>query len=242
MLGWRRATQALGVRWREKTLPRAARVSYAIPQAREGIALTFDDGPDSRFTPELLDILAGAGAVATFFLVGRRAVKQPLIVRRMLDEGHVVGSHTWSHPDPRTASARELLQEYRDGRRAIEDIVGKEVPLFRPPMGHIGLKSVIAIRLARVRPWMWNCDPGDWRPGVSRDEIVRTVGVAKPGTVVLLHDGIELPLAAGALDRSETIAAVRMVIKAADLHGWRFTTLPASGVYGNSRERQRYIR
>jgi peptidoglycan/xylan/chitin deacetylase (PgdA/CDA1 family) len=86
----------------------------------------------------------------------------------MLEEGHVLGSHTWSHRDPRTASARELLHEYRDGRRAVEDIVGKEVPLFRPPMGHISLKSVTAIRLARVRPWMWNCDPGDWRPGVSR--------------------------------------------------------------------------
>ena len=136
----------------------------------------------------------------------------------------------------------ELLQEYRDGRRAVEDIVGKEVPLFRPPMGHIGLKSVIAIRLARVRPWMWNCDPGDWRPGVSRDEIVRAVGAAKPDTVVLLHDGSSCRWQPGLLIGARPFAAVRMVIKAADLHGLRFTALPASGVYGNSREPRRYIR
>jgi peptidoglycan/xylan/chitin deacetylase (PgdA/CDA1 family) len=89
---------------------------------------------------------------------------------------------------------------------------------------------------------MWNCDPGDWRPGVRRELIARTVEAVTPGSVVLLHDGIELPLAVEALDRSETIAAVRQVIKYADLHGLSFTTLPPSGAAGNSRQHRRHIR
>jgi peptidoglycan/xylan/chitin deacetylase (PgdA/CDA1 family) len=242
MPGRRRVTQALVTRWREKTLPRLAGVSYAVSPAGGDVALTFDDGPDSRFTPELLDILGRAAIAATFFLVGRRAIKYPAIVRRMVEEGHVLGSHTWSHPDPRTVSTVILRQEYRDGRRAIEDIAGQEVPLFRPPMGHVDLKGVVATRLARVRPWMWNCDPGDWRPGVPRESIVQAVEAVPPGTVVLLHDGIELPLAAEALDRSETIAAVRQVIENADRRGLTFTTLPWNGACGNSRQRRRHTR
>jgi peptidoglycan-N-acetylglucosamine deacetylase len=242
MLGLARAAHALGTRWREKTLPRVARMSYAVPHPREGVALTFDDGPDSSFTPELLDILNEAGAVATFFLVGRRAVKHPLIVRRMLHEGHVLGSHSWSHLDPRTISAQALIREYRDGRRAIEDIAGVQVPLFRPPMGHVGLNSVIAMRMAGVRPWLWTCDPEDWRPGARQNLIVEAVEAVTPGAVVLLHDAIELPLAAETLDRSETIAAVRQILRTADRHGLRFTALPASGGRGNSREPLRYIR
>jgi peptidoglycan/xylan/chitin deacetylase (PgdA/CDA1 family) len=242
MIGLARATHSLGTRWRDKTLPRVARVKYAISHVSESVALTFDDGPDSSFTPELLDILNAAGVAATFFVVGRRAVKYPSIVRRIRQEGHVLGSHTWSHPDPGTVSAKMLIHEYRDGRRAVEDVAGTQVPLFRPPMGHVGLKSVTAIRLARVRPWLWNCDPEDWRPGARREVIARAVEAVTPGAVVLLHDGIELPLAAEALDRSETIAAVRQILRTADLHGVRFATLPASGGYGNSRETQRYIR
>src|SRR5205823_5757647 len=142
--------------------------------------------------PELLDVLAAAGRVATFFLVGRRAMKHPSIVRRMRQEGHVLGSHTLSHPDPGTASANTLIREYRDGRRAVEDVAGTQVPLFRPPMGHVGPGSAIAMRRARVRPWLWSCDPEDWRPGARRETIARTVEAAAPGAVVLLHDGIEL--------------------------------------------------
>jgi len=234
MLGLRRGTQALGVRWRGKTLPRLAGVTYDIPHVGD-VALTFDDGPDSRYTPELLDILGRAGTAATFFLVGRRAAKQASLVRRMLQEGHALGSHTWSHPDPRIANTKVLLREYRDGRHAIEDIIGKQVPLFRPPMGYVGFRSVIAMRLAQVRPWLWNCDPGDWQPGSRRDVIARAVGAVTPGTVILLHDGIELPLTSEALDRSETLAAVRQIIKSADSRGLRFATLPASGVYEDSR-------
>jgi len=242
MLGLRRATQALHTRWREKTLPRIAGAKYAIPHAKGDLALTFDDGPDPRFTPELLDILAEMRVVATFFLVGRRAVKEPSIVRRISEEGHALGSHTWSHPDPRLASTKVLLHEYEDGRHAIEDILGAEVPLFRPPMGYVGLKSVIAMRLAGVRPWLWNCDPEDWRPGVCRESIVRAVEAASPGAVVLLHDGIELPLADEALDRGETIAAVRQVIKVAGFQGLRFTILPAGDVCEDNRKFQQRIR
>jgi peptidoglycan/xylan/chitin deacetylase (PgdA/CDA1 family) len=242
MLGPWRAAQALHTRWRGKTLPRIAGVKYAIPQAKGDLALTFDDGPDDRFTPELLDILDRMGVVATFFLVGRRATREPSIVRRMFEEGHALGSHTWSHPDPRPASAKVLLHEYQDGRHAIEDILGEEVPLFRPPMGYVALKSVIAMRLAGVKPWLWNCDPGDWRPGVRRESIVRAVEAVSPGAVVLLHDGIELPLTDEALDRGETIAAVRQVIKVAGFQGLRFTTLPVSDAYEDNRKSQRRIR
>jgi peptidoglycan/xylan/chitin deacetylase (PgdA/CDA1 family) len=189
------------------------------------VALTFDDGPDPDFTPACLDELRRLGIVATFFVVGRRARARPDLVRRALAEGHAVGSHSDTHPDPWTVPVAPLARDYRRGRRAAEAALGRRVRLFRPPKGYVDGSGAAAMLGAGVRPWLWTVDPGDWRPGVTTDEIVDGVHGLEGGDVVLLHDAIEGPLAPAALDRSATLAALPALAELAASRGLRFTTL-----------------
>ena len=205
---------------------RLARIEHRLPEGGRAIALTFDDGPDPRFTPAVLDLLAEHGVAATFFLVGRRAVEHPDLVLRMLGEGHAVGSHSWSHPDPSGAGFPELLGEYRRGRRAVEEAAALPVRLFRPPMGDLGLPSTTAAALSGVRSWLWTRDPHDWLPGRTTGDILAAVPELEAGDVVLLHDGIELPVSEAALDRSATVAAVPALIRRARAAGLDLVTLP----------------
>src|SRR5581483_7402951 len=122
------------------------------------VALTFDDGPDPVYTPRVLDALAAEGAVATFFLVGRNAARHPELVRRIVAEGHGVGSHTWSHPELAETSLPALVREVRRGRRELERLAGSEVRRFRPPKGHTSAAVFLAGRAAGVITWNWSLD------------------------------------------------------------------------------------
>lgn len=189
------------------------------------VALTFDDGPDPVHTPLVLDELARLGVRATFFVVGGRARQHPRLVRRMLDEGHAVGSHSATHPDPWTLGTRELVDEYRTGRAHVEEVAGRPMDLFRPPKGHLDVSGALAVRIARLRPWLWTLDPEDWRPGVTADELVARLSTLEPGAVVLLHDGLESPLEASALDRTSTVAALDPVVRSIRDRGLHPVTL-----------------
>ena len=183
------------------------------------VALTFDDGPDRQYTPQVLDVLAEHGVRATFFVVGRRVRSNPELVRRILAEGHAVGSHTWSHPRPWTIGGLATLREYRAGRRAVEDLAGRAIPLFRPPKGYLTGRIALAALAARLDVWLWTLDPEDWQPGVTADQLVERLEALRPGDVVLLHDGLEDPLAPEAEDRSATVAALPEIIAAARRNG-----------------------
>lgn len=212
---------------RARSLPvRAARLRWGLAPAVGNVALTFDDGPDPRFTPALLDVLADLDVPATFFLVGRRAERHPELVARILREGHVVASHSWSHPDPRKRTFAQLVREYGRGRRAVEAAAGAPVRMFRPPMGEIGRSSVTAAAVCGLHPWLWTRDPRDWLPGRTTEEILDDLGVLRAGDVVLLHDGIELPQSDEALDRSATVAAVPELVRRVRTAGLALVSLP----------------
>jgi peptidoglycan-N-acetylglucosamine deacetylase len=193
--------------------------------ARRAAALTFDDGPDAVFTPRVLDVLAQHRAQATFFVVGKRAARHPELVRRIVAEGHAIGSHSFSHLDAGMLSWLELLRDYRAGRRAVEQVLGSRVRLFRPPKGHYSGRSAIAVRLAGMRPWLWTIDSEDWRPGVTADELLGRTEALAAGDVVLLHDAMELPLAPEAEDRSATVAALPRLIDAVRQRGLECVSL-----------------
>ena len=212
----RRAAQAL---------VRAARVQEHIDPAGGTVALTFDDGPDPRHTPAILDELARLGITGTFFLVGRRARAHPALVRRILAEGHAVGSHSDSHSDPWRVPFRGLARDYRRGRSEVEWAAGRPVPLFRPPKGYVDGAGAAAMLAARLRPWLWTIDPRDWEPGVRPDAVVARLAGLQQGDVVLLHDGIEGPLAPSALDRSATRQALAGIAALAAERGLGFATL-----------------
>jgi peptidoglycan/xylan/chitin deacetylase (PgdA/CDA1 family) len=178
-----------------------------------GVALTFDDGPDPVYTPRVLDLLAERGAVATFFAVGKRAERHPELVRRIVEEGHALGSHSWSHREPGELSSRELARDYRAGRRAVEAAAWRDTPLFRPPKGLWNARTALVTRTAGMRTWLWTVDTEDYRPGIEAGEITERGAAVAGGGVILLHDGIELALAPEAEDRSATVAALPELIE-----------------------------
>lgn len=201
---------------------RLSRTRHRLDDGR--VALTFDDGPGDH-THRVLDVLAAHRVPATFFVVGRNAERAPDLVARIRDEGHGLGSHTLTHPDPATLPVPTLWREVRDGRRAVEEVAGRPVPLFRPPHGHPGRLGSVVARATRVQPWLWTRDPEDWRPDTGADDLLDRLRPVGGGDVVVLHDGLEQPQSPHALDRSATVAALdRFLTEAVDA-GLRFATL-----------------
>jgi peptidoglycan/xylan/chitin deacetylase (PgdA/CDA1 family) len=206
----RRAKRALRA-VRSVALTRGAGVSKRL-RAGDAVALTFDDGPDPIYTPLLLDALAAAGAPATFFVVGDAVARHPDLVRRMIAEGHAVGSHSRTHCDLAGRSLQEIRREIDEGRRALGEVAGKEMRLFRPPKGHLDKKVALVTRRRHLDLWLWSKDPHDWRPGATAEGIVAALGHVTGGDVVLLHDGIQQAESEDATDRTATVEAVPRIV------------------------------
>lgn len=153
------------------------------------LALTFDDGPDGRHTPRLLDILAEHKAKATFYLVGRAAAYRPDIVERIVQEGHEVGNHSWSHPILSNYSRTAIEKEILSTNNAIFNASGVVPKTFRPPYGAFEMHQRFTLMHDLHMPTvLWSVDPEDWRyPGQQyiTDFITRR---SRPGSIVLTHD------------------------------------------------------
>ncbi|HET7416337.1 MAG TPA: polysaccharide deacetylase family protein [Solirubrobacterales bacterium] len=191
-------------------------------------ALTFDDGPDPTFTPQVLDLLAERGAVATFFMVGSSAEAHPELVRRVVAEGHGLGSHTWSHPELLGLSFTRLLRECRRGRQTVEQAAGRPVPAYRPPKGHWDGRGAAAATALRLQPWIWTQDPRDWEGDARAEGIMGSLESLSASDVVLLHDGIQSPPDPAAHDRSATVAALGPLLDLAAERGLRPVRLEGS--------------
>lgn len=153
------------------------------------IALTFDDGPDPRFTGQVLDKLKTYDVPATFFVLGMRVNSNPDLLRRINSEGHEVGNHTFSHPNLTNASVDELVQEVTDTEQAVEAVIGYRPRLFRPPYGFITRPQVE--RLAELNNSIigWDVDTNDWQ-GIPAEEVAQTVlQTTNAGSIILMHDG-----------------------------------------------------
>ena len=160
-----------------------------VKTARPIVAMTFDDGPHETLTPRLLDILKERDVKATFFVVGRNVAEYPEIAKRIVNEGHEIANHTWSHPwltRLSDASVRRQLQKTSD---AIEEYTGVKPVLFRAPYGALRKSQRVWIFKEFGYPEiLWTVDPLDWkRPGAS---VVthRIVDGASPGAIILAHD------------------------------------------------------
>jgi peptidoglycan-N-acetylglucosamine deacetylase len=152
------------------------------------LALTFDDGPDPEHTPPLLDLLAGAEVRATFFVLGDRAVRHPALVRRIIDEGHAVGSHGWSHAHPWWQSRQSAIEDVTKAAEALADLCGERVRWFRPPFGRLRRCMRIAADLEGQRLVLWSRSVIDWGPFGTPSGIQRRLRAASPGDILLLHD------------------------------------------------------
>lgn len=213
-------------RYRDRIASHVARVRTVLPDKNE-VALTFDDGPDSIFTAQLLDVLTELDVLATFFLVGGKALAEPELVQRMIEDGHAVGSHSMSHPDAWTLNRSELRNDYKQGRLAVESIAKRNIRLFRPPKGYLSVSSALSMRALDLDVWKWSLETFDWQPGANATNIAGACRQLGNGPVVLLHDSIEKPEQDAVADRSATIAALPDIVQLGRAQGKRFVTLPS---------------
>jgi peptidoglycan-N-acetylglucosamine deacetylase len=153
------------------------------------VYLTFDDGPDPRWTPQILDLLARAQMRATFFAIGECAQREPALTRRIAAEGHAIGNHTFSHRHPWLMSARAARAQVRDGAKALSDTVGRAPALYRPPHGRARLCMTDEARLHGERMVMWNRSAIDWGWLGTAPRIAVRLARVRAGDIVLMHDG-----------------------------------------------------
>jgi len=197
------------------------------------VAITFDDGPDPEWTPKILDILKAANVKAAFFLVGVNAERYPRLVRRIVDEGHEIGNHTYYHPNLALCWPEHVRLELNATQLLLETITGRATTLFRPPYAAdtqpSQLSELVPLRIAQDLDYLVvleNIDPQDWaKPGT--DIIVQRVKQQRrDGNIILLHD-------AGG-DRSQTVAALPRILDW--LHTRGDTVVSLSTLLGTTRD------
>lgn len=178
--------------------------------------LTFDDGPDPDHTPRVLDLLREHGARATFFLIGQQAKQHPDLVRRIVAEGHALGSHSWCHRRFGSRSLVRQLAEIRRTQRLLQGFDGRQRHDFRPPNGQLPLSLLLALIRARVRVAYWSYDSMDYRRmGADWMLALFERTPLRAGDVLLLHD-----------DADEVRQMLAAALPRWSAQGWRFEALP----------------
>jgi peptidoglycan/xylan/chitin deacetylase (PgdA/CDA1 family) len=163
----------------------------AIPAAASApmVCLTFDDGPDTDWTPRVLDILAAAQVHATFFMIGRQVRRWPELARRVAAAGHEVANHTFSHRHPWWMSTRAARSEVRDGTASLSDVLGVRARFYRAPHGRRRRCMTEEAHGAGQAVAGWNRSAIDWGMLGSAQGIARRLERVADGTVLLMHDG-----------------------------------------------------
>ena len=196
------------------------------------VAITFDDGPDGRWTPKILDILKAKNAKATFFVIGKNMAAKPGLVAREVREGHNVGNHTWTHPDISKVPAAQAAVELSATQRLFETITGRSMRLFRAP--YFGdaepstPREVSRLLTGQEQGYLsvgLRIDPDDWdHPDATTPGRIVNVALTRladrtvrPGQVILLHDS--------GGDRSRTVEALPALIDALRAHGYKLVTI-----------------
>jgi peptidoglycan/xylan/chitin deacetylase (PgdA/CDA1 family) len=172
--------------------------TLTAPRRPGELALTFDDGPNPAWTPRLLDLLASYDARATFFLIGSRAKVETRLVRRIVEGGHLIGNHTWSHPNLALTAVGRVREELKRTQEMLEQTAGAPVRFFRPPFGARRPAVLEIARELELTTVLWNAMTSDWKePSAARiaDRISRTIdGLERRGRAadIVLHDGNHL--------------------------------------------------
>ena len=194
-------------------------------------ALTFDDGPNDRYTNQLLDILASHQIRATFFMIGRFVRKRPDLARAVRDAGHLVGNHTMTHPVLLFQSPQRVVQELKDCNSALEDVLGEKVRYFRPPHGARRPDILRAAKELGLTTVLWNAMGYDWKPRATAMAIeahlrrdIRRNQRRRIGSNLLLHDGGQAGIGE---NRSCTVTAVADLVPRALRNGIQFVTVEA---------------
>jgi peptidoglycan-N-acetylglucosamine deacetylase len=185
-------------------------------------ALTFDDGPDPRFTPRLLEVLDKHGAHATFFMLGAMASRRPDLVRQVAEKGHAIGNHTFDHTSVPLISRSERWRQIKACARALAPY---EARLFRPPYGQRDLGSCLDSAILGYTVISWNAHAFDWLDHNAEWMAKHMIAQIRPGSIVTLHDALYHVLDATYADRTPTISAVDLMLEQLG-HKYQFVTIP----------------
>ncbi len=206
-----------------------APVDWAVPRGYRGelvrrrvhdfpeklVALTFDDGPDGKVTPRILEALAAHRARATFFVLGERVRLHARLLRQMATAGHAIGNHSYSHPAH--PSAQDAQRELRATQELIREVTGRSPSCFRPPYG---ITKNPLTRLALRRGYatvLWTIDSGDALGYERQDIATRATRAPTPGQIILFHDGP---------GHHTTAEAVPTILEKLSAAGFQFVTIP----------------
>lgn len=181
------------------------------------IALTFDDGPHPIYTPLILDILNEYGIKATFFMVGENVKLYPDIAMRVLNEGHEIGNHTYSHPHLVNMNYGTLLDEVLECEDEIFKLSEYKPRLFRPPGGILGENILKASEKLEYNVILWNVDTRDWANTPSDDIVENVITNTDNGDIILMHDYISY--------NSPTPDALQKLIPRLIEEGYKFVTV-----------------
>lgn len=200
-----------------RTLPEDVKIAYSQCKVESPvIAITFDDGPHPQNTPRLLDMLKERHIKATFFLVGRSVATWPAIVKRIVEEGHEIANHTWTHPQLNHLKQTSVMNELQKTHDAIVKACGVAPLLYRPPYGAILLGQRKAIHdQFRYPTIVWDVDPLDWKTPRSSSKVHdQVLKQTKPGSIILCHD-----------IHTETVNAMPATLDELIARGYQFATV-----------------
>jgi len=168
-------------------------LTFRIPTEKNEVFLTFDDGPIPELTPWVLDELAKHEAKATFFLVGENAEKHPHLVKRILDEGHRIGNHTFNHLNGFKSSVLQYITNTEKCQKALLPYLNEnETPLFRPPYGRLTPREIIKLKKRNFKIILWDVLSKDYDQKTSPEECLNNVVQnVISGSIVVMHDNLK---------------------------------------------------
>lgn len=187
--------------------------AVAVIGAADGkkIALTFDDGPHPYYTEQLLDGLKERNVKATFFVLGKHAEQYPELVKRMSEEGHLIGNHTYSHVQLGAANRETFREELVRTNRLLEELTGQEIQYVRPPYGTWDKKFEKELNMF---PVLWTIDPLDWSSRNVSGIVQRVESKAKENAIILMHD-----------EYKTTVTAALQIVDELQAQGYEFVTV-----------------
>lgn len=197
------------------TVRRAPLLRMDFGRGTRSMVLTFDDGPDPRYTPQILRTLRRHQVRAMFFVCGEMAVENKDLLREMADDGHVIGNHTWTHPLLTKMTADRMRPEIERTSEVVHGATGEAPAWFRAPYGAWNRSAFRIGAELGMEPLAWTVDSLDWTTPGTRTVVSRVLGGAAPGVVVLNHD-------AGG-DRTQSVDALRTYLPRLLDDGYRLT-------------------